>query len=340
MSDLFVLFEAKVDLECPKNIVPQEKICFHHRYLSESKNYKNLIFSGLRYVITAKYDCLILHTWYTCTQIFLIIILKILKKKYWIETDGNSIDYNENKLKKLFKSFLFKDAEGIFSSSINSDEYFIFYGVNKEKIHRYTFTSVSEIDVLPKNFDSFSKWEIRKNLGIEKNKKVILAVGRFIPRKGFDVLIKACTTCWDVYFVGGKPTNDYLRLTKDMGLENNVHFVNYCSKTELSNYYKAADIFVLPTRYDSWGLVVNEAMSYGLPVVTTDCCGAGLEVLDHQHITIVPSDNAVALNHAISTIFDNEELRIQLGNRNLEYAREHTIEKMVRDHICVFDDKG
>ncbi len=125
-----------------------------------------------------------------------------------------------------------------------------------------------------------------------------------------------------------------------MGLENNVHFVNYCSKTELSNYYKAADIFVLPTRYDSWGLVVNEAMSYGLPVVTTDCCGAGLEVLDHQHITIVPSDNAVALNHAISTIFDNEELRIQLGNRNLEYAREHTIEKMVRDHICVFDDKG
>ena len=335
MCDLFVLFEAKVDLECPRNFAPKEQIQFKHHFLSESKSYNNLILSGLWFVLTSKYDRLILHTWYTRTQICLIVILRLLNKKYWIETDGNFMDSNESFLKKRFKRWLLCGAEGIFSPSKQSDDYFISYRIDKEKIHRYTFTSIRDNDVLTKPIDPFEKIEIRNKIGIEKGKKMVLAVGRFIPRKGFDVLIKACTADRNTVFVGGEPTQEYLHLIKELKLEEYVLFIKHCSKIELSDYYKAADLFVLPTRYDIWGLVINEAMSYGLPVITTEWCGAGLEVLDNQDITIVPSDDVESLKISISKLLNNEELRGKIGVRNLNYAREHTIEKMAIEHILI-----
>ncbi len=335
LCDLFVLFEAKIDLECPKNITVEEKLDFDHHYLSESKSHKNLLLSGLQFVLKARYDRLILHTWYTHTQLCLIILLRMLHRKYWIETDGNSLDGNEGILKKYFKQWIFGGAEGFYSSCKSSDDYFAHYGIDRIKIHRYTFTSISDVDVLPQIVDSAKKKEIRKKLGISTEAKMVLAVGRFIPVKGFDILIKASVLDWQVYFVGGEATDEYLQLRHDLALEETVHFVNYCTKSELANYYKSADLFVLPTRGDSWGLVVNEAMSYGLPVITTDRCGAGLEVLNHQDVTIVPSEDVEALQQSIARLLEDVDLSESIGQRNLEYAREHTIEKMARDHIDI-----
>lgn len=335
LCDLFVLFEAKLDLECPKNTTKEEKLDFNHHYLSESNSHRNLSLSGLWFVLKANYDRLILHTWYTRTQICLIILLRILHRKYWIETDGNAIDYNESSLKKRFKQWIFGGAEGFYSSCKSSDEYFAYYGTDRAKIHRYTFTSISDADVLPQIIDSDKKKEIRKKLGISTEAKMVLAVGRFIPVKGFDILIKASVPDWQVYFVGGKATDEYRQLRCNMALEGTVHFVNYCTKSELAYYYISADLFVLPTRGDSWGLVINEAMSYGLPVITTDHCGAGLEVLDHQDITIVPSEDVEALHQSIAKLLEDVDLSNRIGQRNLEYAREHTIEKMAQEHIVI-----
>lgn len=80
----------------------------------------------------------------------------------------------------------------------------------------------------------------------------------------------------------------------------NVHFIDFMPKKELADYYRAADIFVLPTREDIWGLVINEAMAYGLPVVTTEKCVAGVEMVCEGHNGyIVPVENTDALKKAI-----------------------------------------
>lgn len=75
---------------------------------------------------------------------------------------------------------------------------------------------------------------------------------------------------------------------------DNIVFVEFKTKEDLIDYYRAADLFVLPTREDIWGLVVNEAMAAGTPVITTTNCGAGMEILKmemavelfHQRIRI------------------------------------------------------
>ena len=115
------------------------------------------------------------------------------------------------------------------------DEYFIAYGADAEKIIRYPFTSVREEEIDINIPEKGRKDELREKLGM-KEEKIVLAVGQFIPRKGFDILLKAVSNLPEevgVYFVGGEPTEEYLLLQNENQL-NNVHFVGYKSKNILN----------------------------------------------------------------------------------------------------------
>ena len=59
--------------------------------------------------------------------------------------------------------------------------------------------------------------------------------------------------------------------------------MSFMTKKELADWYQAADLFVMPTREDVWGLVVNEAMAYGLPVISSDMCGAASEMVKNGY---------------------------------------------------------
>ena len=155
-----------------------------------------------------------------------------------------------------------------------------------------------------------------------------------IPRKGFDVLLRAMTQLPSnigCYIVGGQPAPEYTEMVSnhDMG---NVHFVDFLQKCDLENYYKAADIFVLPTREDIWGLVVNEAMAKGLPVVTTNRCIAGLELIKSSLLgEIVPVNDDVLLAKAIMSVIDR--CGTHASHAVLEVIQAYTLEKMAQKHM-------
>ena len=129
------------------------------------------------------------------------------------------------------------------------------------------------------------------------------------------------------YFVGGKPTEEYLKYKKE-----NVHFIGFKNKEELKEYYRVADVFVLPTREDIWGLVINEAMANGLPVITTDKCIAGLELVNNgENGYIVPVEDVSALEKAIKEVFENNFKN--MGEKSLEIINNYTIEQMVKKHL-------
>ena len=94
----------------------------------------------------------------------------------------------------------------------------------------------------------------------------------------------------------------------------------------------AADLFVLPTREDIWGLVINEAMAKGLPVVTTDRCIAGLELITDPALgRIVPVEEVKVLAEALNVVL--ETIGPQSGQCVLEAVRPYTIENMAKKHI-------
>jgi glycosyltransferase involved in cell wall biosynthesis len=138
-----------------------------------------------------------------------------------------------------------------------------------------------------------------------------------------------------IYIIGDEPTEEFLKMREKKNASN-AHFIGFKNKSELSEYYRAADLFVLPTREDVWGLVINEAMAHALPIITTDKCGAGLTLVkEGKNGYIVPANNVECLVESMRKIIDNESLCRSCGTESLNIIRQYTIEKMVEHHTCI-----
>ena len=236
------------------------------------------------------------------------------------------------------KFWLMNKAIYYFSTCDLDDAYFIQYGAKKEEILRYPFASISEKDLPQKMVDKEERKSYKKMLGIEQD-LMILSVGRSVYVKGFDILLKALENMQKnvcTYFVGGQCIEEYQKIIEEKQLEN-VFFVDNLDYQELKKYYYAADIFVLPTRSDTWGLVINESMTYGLPVITTDNCVAGDALIENDvNGYIVETENVEQLRNAIDKLIQDEKKREQFGKYNYKLMREWTFEsmgKIVFEHI-------
>ena len=87
---------------------------------------------------------------------------------------------------------------------------------------------------------------------------------------------------------------------------NNVHLVGFVNQTELPTYYAAADVFVLPSQYETWGLVLNEAMASGLPGIVSDGCGAAQDmIIEGETGYSYPMGNVKKLAKIMATVADS-----------------------------------
>jgi glycosyltransferase involved in cell wall biosynthesis len=283
------------------------------------------------------FDIFIVGGYGTPTGMLAVEIFRLRKIPFILNADGGIIK-EDNKLKFILKKHFIKAAKHYLSSGKMTSEYLKYYGASSKEIYEYPFSSLLQSDILENFLPHQEKNTYKKQLNINE-KKMILSVGQFIYRKSFDVLLEACSKLsrgYSVYIIGGEPTKEYLDLKEKYGLEN-VHFVGFKSKCELSEYYKAADLFVLPTREDIWGLVINEAMAFGLPVITTDRCIAGLELIkDYENGFIVPVERADILAKRIEEVLSDEQLAIRMGKTSLKKIRPYTIENMARQHFNIF----
>ncbi len=269
-----------------------------------------------------------------------ILAVRYLKKKgipYYLESDGGFAK-REGGWKGKLKTYVMTGAKGYFSTGSEHDNYYLAYGATEDKLIRYPFTSLYQKDLLTLPITGAEKQAYKEQLGM-REKTVVLAVGQFIPRKGFDVLLRAVEQLdksVGVYFVGGIPTEEYVKIKEDAGLCN-VHFEGFKDKDQLKKYYLAADLFVLPTREDIWGLVVNEAMACGLPVVTTTKCVAGLQLVrDGVNGYLVEADDVTGLAQKLCLLTGDEDLREELGENALKAIQHYTIEGMAEKHLKVF----
>ena len=150
-------------------------------------------------------------------------------------------------------------------------------------------------------------------------KTTVLSLGYLTRRKGVDTLIRAydrvATENTELLIVGDGPDRDRLETIADE--REDVRFAGYVDDDEIETYYRRADVFVLPTLFDAWGLVVNEAMYYGLPVITTDMAGASELVERHGSGEVVESANIEALAEVLARLIRNEEYRIELARQSL-----------------------
>lgn len=282
------------------------------------------------------YDACIICGYSSPTAMLAMACLRLRRIPFYMEVDGGLIR-EEGKGKFLVKKKLVTMADRWLSTGRYTTDFLAHYGANRERIETYPFSSLFEKDILTDMVSPGEKERLRQELGIPQ-RRIILAVGQCIPRKGFDLLLKAAKDLPEdtaVCIVGGEPVEEYLALQKELGLDR-VYFPGFQKKESLQRYYRCADLFVLPTREDIWGLVINEAMAYGLPVITTDRCVAGLELVeDGVNGYIVPVEDVEALKNAMLRSLQGD--LEGMGAASLEKIRPYTIENMAKAHMEILE---
>ena len=282
------------------------------------------------------YDAIVVCGYSSPTAILAMAYLRLHRIPFYMEVDGGLIR-QDSRLKHFVKKSLVCLANRWLSTGVHTTKYLVHYGAREENVTHYPFSSLYAGDILEKPVSQAEKTELRRELEIPE-KHMILAIGQMIHRKGFDVLLKAAGKLdpeIGIYFVGGEAKEEYRKLREELGPEH-VHFLGFQKKDRLAKFYKASDLFVLPTREDIWGLVINEALAYGLPTITTDRCVAGLELIeDGINGYVVPVEDVEALAEKIQAVLESD--MEAMGKAALEKVRPYTLENMAKTHAEIFE---
>ena len=192
--------------------------------------------------------------------------------------------------------------------------------------------SVDKLAVVPCGvnlglFRPVAKPAARRRIGVALQDRLVLYVGRFAPEKGLDRLL-AAVACLKhfprlrVMIVGGDGEGDpahrrMRQLCRAAGIDERVTFAGRVDQTVLPQYYSAADLLVLPSVYESFGMVALEALACGTPVVATRV--GATDDLIRQEATgrLVKSDSARSLADAIAAVLSQNEQRPEVARRSV-----------------------
>ena len=177
----------------------------------------------------------------------------------------------------------------------------------------------------------------RRAHGWSEDVVVVGFSGKLVPGKGVDVLIDAIAILQrdglaaGLLVIGDGPERATLEeRVRARGLKWTA-FDGFRNQSELALSYVCLDIFVLPSRSETWGLVLNEAMIFGLPVIATDRTGAALDVIEagaNGHV--VPVDDAGALADALRTLVTSPARRLEFGRRSEAIVRRYSYNACVK----------
>lgn len=301
---------------------------------------------AIRYIRKNRDAIIIIANPLTLVGMMCIDYCLLHKIPFVIQSEGG-IPKDGKGLKERIKRHYLHGATLYLSGMKKQRDYFEAYGAPKEKIRHYPFSSLHQADLIQKIPTIREKEEIKRSLGIKEN-SMILFVGRTIESKGIDTLIKAAQGLpkdAGIYIVGGEESESNRALAASLGVHN-LHYYAFMPLERLKQFYLAADIFVLPTRRDTWGLVINEAMSFGLPVITTTSCVAGVELIeDGENGFLVESEDWNFLYNKLAYLLVHPEERESMGKQNISLMKRYTYENMAYEiHEILYtyyhSDKG
>lgn len=220
---------------------------------------------------------------------------------------------------------------------------------------------MSKVTVIPPGVDIGRFYpippdEAKEYIGVPPCGRMLLFVGRIEPLKGLDVLIEAIglmcqADIWKdnpfcLAIIGGDPENDVDQtnlemtrvkaLTEKFGLNDLVTFLGKRSQDSLPYYYSAAEAVVVPSQYESFGMVALEAMACGTPVVASQIGGLAYLVQDGVTGFTVPVDDPRELANRLTSLLQDSVLRSQLGKNAIKVAQDYAWEKIAAKLLNVY----
>jgi glycosyltransferase involved in cell wall biosynthesis len=338
--DLTVFFERKLGKYQRLQYLDADRYQFKHRFLKGIPIGKENHLSNevIRHLKTHTYDFVVMNGYSSLTEIITILYLQHHNIPYYIYVNGGLIR-KESFLKFQLKKRLISKAIGYFSPTKLIDDYLLYYGATIDKINHFPYSTVFDQEVISQPLTLQEKQSLRKIVGLPLEGNVFMAIGEFIPRKNFSALIQAwrrVPTSMHLMLIGeGKETSRYRRMIKRYQLKN-IHLTSFQPKNLILSYLRASDGFILMSKEDIYGHVVNEALSQGIPVLASDKVIAA-KVLIQAGVNgyLLPLSNMDRLPKLLHQL-----LLIQPSAASQRIARSQTIEAMVQAHVDYFLGKN
>jgi UDP-glucose:(heptosyl)LPS alpha-1,3-glucosyltransferase len=207
-------------------------------------------------------------------------------------------------------------------------------------VHR---VAPERIDVIPPRveFDLFAvanRGDVRGDLGLSPDTAVLLFVGHDFARKGLAFAIEALSGLPEnvhLVVVGGGPRGQAETQAHKAGVRARVHFVGRTEHPE--DYFAAADVLVLPTLQDPWGITLIEAMAAGVPVVTTAAAGASATVRAARAGVVLDDASANGVRGAVEWLLSDSDRRREVAARGREAAERLGVENHVDLVLRVYE---
>lgn len=199
--------------------------------------------------------------------------------------------------------------------------------------------------------------EARARIGAPAHGTMILFVGRIEPLKGVDTLLRAIALCRQkgdlpadlcLSIIGGDPSDGahnenvemerLKRLCAELGMGDLVAFLGAKDQDSLHWYYSAAEVVVMPSHYESFGMVALEAMACGTPVVASGVGGLAFLVRDGETGYTVPDRDPEALCDCLGSLISRPELRQRLGRQAADHAQNYAWPIVAEKIVGVYAD--
>lgn len=289
-------------------------------------------FSTLKRVIKAENPDIINVTGYYDWAVNLIMIYaKLSGIRIAMSIDSTLMDRHNSFLKRVVKSFLLFWPDTFFCYGSKSVELIKFFGRSAKDVsiakNAVPNKLLLQFQTNFKNAAGYNHWRSQF-----PNRNFVF-VGRLIPEKNVELLIKAFETLklpdWGLIIIG---TGELENNLKELAKSQSIYFEGGKSWTQIPHYFSASDVLVLPSSSEPWGLVVNEAMSCGLPAITSDSCGSAYDlILNKKTGLIFPNNNQEELIKAMKMLSQNELLRNEMGKNAQEVIKSYDPELLARE---------
>jgi len=279
-------------------------------------------------------DAVIVMSWMNPTWWLVFLACVRFKIPVLFMTDANvSAERLKSKWKSWVKKillgkFLFRLTSGFLYAGKANRQLYSYYGVPENKLVPFAYSWGYGAMVEQSEHLIGQKNELRKKYGLPHDSFIILYCGRLSPEKGSQVLMEAYKMIdrpnKALVLVGdGRQKGHLKRLVEGNGLDE-VYFMGFKDRNEIGNFYSLADLLVLPSHRETWGIVVNEALCFSLPVIVSDQVGAGNEMVMHQENGLIfPAGDSRMLAGQIKAIMDlPEEARQKMRDRSGEIIRQ------------------
>lgn len=216
---------------------------------------------------------------------------------------------------------------------LNNSSYVVAQSSNtKENTEKYYGFNVK---VIPLPYESFGfKGVGRKQLGLNEGVFYTVTVGRLVKRKGFDFLIKSIAKCpkkIHALIIGEGPEKDNLmQLAEKLKVKERIHFLGFVSEEKKFQYLDNSDVYVLSSRHEGFGIVLQEAMQVGLPIVATDNGGQVDFVEDEKNGYLIKFGDVNSLIKSINKVLKDKK---EFSKENIRKAKNFGLKKIAEEYI-------